>query len=310
MNNGNWTTENVPNQTGKTAIITGSSSGIGFEAARVLANKGATVIIAVRSLEKGQAAEKILAQNKDADVKVLKLDLANLSSVKEFVEQFKKTSARLDLLINNAGVMIPPFSKTADGFESQFGTNHLGHFALTEQLLDVLTKTKGARIVTVSSGMHKSGKLDFDDLNWEKRTYSAWQAYEDSKLANLYFTFELGRKLKENGYDTLAVAAHPGWAATDLQRHHGVINFLNNFFAQDAAMGALPTLRAAADKNAKGGDYFGPKGFMELRGFPVKGEASNLAKDKKIAGKLWTVSEELTGIKFDFNKKVAHSAGK
>lgn len=297
----NWTTENIPNQTGKTAIITGSSSGIGFEAARVLANKGATVVIAVRSPDKGKAAaDKIISRNKDADVKVMPLDLANLASVKAFAAEFQKNCRQLDLLINNAGVMIPPYSKTADGFELQFGTNHLGHFALTALLLDVLTGTGGARIVNVSSSAHKSGNLDFNDLSWEKRKYSAWNAYGDSKIANLYFTFELNRKFRENGFDTLVAAAHPGWTATDLQRHTGIINFLNNFFAQDAAMGALPTLRAAFDETANGGDYFGPEGFMEMCGFPVKVKPSDLSKDEKIAGRLWAVSEQLTGVKFEF----------
>ena len=304
MQNGNWTAEDIPNQAGKTAIVTGSSSGIGFEAARVLANKGASVIIAVRSLDKGKAAaDKILAQNKDADVKVLKLDLANLAAVKEFADEFKKTHSQLDLLINNAGVMIPPYSKTADGFELQFGTNHLGHFALTAHLLDVLTNTEDARIVNVSSGAHKAGNLNFDDLTWEKRSYSAWKAYGDSKIANLYFTFELNKKLKAHGFDTIATVAHPGWTATELQRHSGIIETLNGVFAQNISMGALPTLRAAFDENAVGGEYFGPQGFMEMRGYPVKVEPNALAKDEQIAAKLWSVSEDLTGVKYEFNTK-------
>ena len=304
MQNGNWTAEDIPNQAGKTAIVTGSSSGIGFEAARVLANKGASVVIAVRSSDKGKAAaDKITAQNKDADVEVLKLDLANLAAVKEFADEFKKTHSQLDLLINNAGVMIPPYSKTADGFELQFGTNHLGHFALTAHLLDVLTNTKGARIVNVSSGAHKVGNLNFDDLTWEKRGYSSWKAYGDSKIANLYFTFELNKKLKAHGFDTIATAAHPGWTATELQRHSGIIETLNGVFAQNISMGALPTLRAAFDENAKGADYFGPNGLMEMWGYPVKVEPNSLAKDEKIAAELWSVSEDLTGVKYEFNTK-------
>lgn len=303
MKNNNWTTEDIPNQKGKTAIVTGSSSGIGFEAARILANKGASVIIAVRSLEKGQAAaDRIRAQNKDADVKVLKLDLASLASVKEFAEEFKKTHARLDLLINNAGVMVPPYSKTADGFELQFGTNHLGHFALTALLLDKFADTKDARIVNVSSSAHKAGNLNFDDLAWEKRSYSAWKAYGDSKIANLYFTSELNKKLRENNFDIVVTAAHPGWTATELQRHSGFIEMLNGVFAQEITMGALRTLRAAFDRNAKGGEYFGPNGFMELRGYPVEVKSNSLSRDEKIAAKLWQVSENLTGIKFNFEK--------
>ena len=301
MSNEKWTAENIPNQKGKVAIVTGSSSGIGFETARVLAEKQATVIIAVRNLEKGnKAAEKILAQNKNADVKVMELDLANLGSVEKFAENFQKDYSQLDLLINNAGVMIPPYSKTADGFELQFGTNHLGHYALTGLLLEVLLKTEGARIVNVSSGAHKVGNLNFDDLTWEKRGYSAWRAYGDSKIANLYFTFELDRQLKEKKLNLLVTAAHPGYTATELQRNMGILEFLNNIFAQDISMGALPTLRAATEGGLKGGEYFGPGGFMEMWGFPIRVESNSLAKDAEIAKKLWEVSEELTRVKFEF----------
>lgn len=305
MSNENWTAENIPNQKGKVAIVTGSSSGIGFETARVLANKEATVIIAIRNLEKGnKAVEKILAQNKDADVRIMELDLANLESVEKFAENFKNEYSRLDLLINNAGVMIPPYSKTADGFELQFGTNHLGHYALTGLLLELLLKTEGARIVNVSSGAHKVGKLDFDDLTWEKRSYSAWRAYGDSKIANLYFTLELNRKLKEHNLDLIVTAAHPGWTATELQRHKGIVEFFNGIFAMDISQGALPTLRAAIEGGLKDGEYFGPNGFMEMRGYPVQVETNELAKDEEIAKKLWEVSEELTKVKFEFNQKV------
>lgn len=310
MNSENWTAENIPNQKGKVVIVTGSSSGIGYEAARVLAEKQATVILAVRNLDKGnKAVEKILAQNKDADVRVLELDLANLESVEKFAENFKKEYLRLDLLINNAGVMIPPYSKTSDGFELQFGTNHLGHYALTGLLLELLLSTPNSRIVNVSSMAHKSGNINFDDLTWEKRSYSAWRAYGDSKIANLFFTLELDRKLKEHNLDLCATAAHPGWTATELQRHTGLVDFLNNIFAQDISMGALPTLRAATESGLKGGEYFGPNGFMEMRGFPTQVKTNQLAKDESIAKKLWEVSEELTGVKFDFNKKV-NSASK
>ena len=310
MSNENWTAKNIPNQKGKVVIVTGSSSGIGYEAARVLANKEATVIIAVRSLDKGnKAVEKILGQNKDADVKVMQLDLADLKSVKNFAENFKKNYPRLDLLINNAGVMIPPYSKTVDGFELQFGTNHLGHFALTAQLLEVLVKTKDARIVNVSSGAHKVGNINFDDLTWEKRSYSSWRAYGDSKIANLYFTYELNKKLKENNLNVIATAAHPGYTATQLQRNMGIFEFLNNIFAQNISMGALPTLRAATEDSLKGAEYFGPNGLMEMWGFPVRVESNTLSKDEAIAKKLWKVSEELTGVKFEFNQKM-QSAGK
>jgi NAD(P)-dependent dehydrogenase (short-subunit alcohol dehydrogenase family) len=200
--------------------------------------------------------------------------------------------------------MIPPYTKTADGFELQFGTNHLGHFALTGRLLDLLINTEGARVVNVSSGAHKAGNLNFADLNWEKRSYSAWRAYGDSKIANIYFTYELDRKLRETNLDTLVTAAHPGWTATELQRHTGVVEFLNGIFAQDISMGALPTLRAATEKDLKGAEYFGPDGFMEMRGCPVRVETNQLSKDAAIAKKLWEVSEQLTGVKFEFDRKV------
>jgi NAD(P)-dependent dehydrogenase (short-subunit alcohol dehydrogenase family) len=306
MKNEKWNTENILSQKGRIVIVTGSSSGIGYETARVLANKQASVIIAVRNLEKGnKALAKIIQQNKDADVRVMELDLANLASVNNFAENFQKNYSRLDLLINNAGVMIPPYSKTTDGFELQFGTNHLGHFALTGQLLKLLISTKASRIVNVSSGAHNFGTLDFDDLNWEKRNYAQWTAYGDSKLANLYFTYELDRKLKEQGINTVVTASHPGWTATELQRTAGdVMKYLNGIFAQDITMGALPNLRAAIEEGLKGGEYFGPNGFMEISGYPVKVESNQLSKDRAIAQKLWVVSEQLTSVKFEFNKQV------
>lgn len=300
MSKSKWTEKNIPNQSGKIAIVTGSSSGIGYEAARILAKKNATVIIAVRNLEKGEyARSKIKSENPDANLDIIKLDLADLSSVKSFVKEFKSKYNKLDMLINNAGVMIPPYTKTKDGFELQFGTNHLGHFALTLQLLDVIEKTPNARIVNISSGAHKYGKINFDDLNWEERDYKAWKAYGDSKIANLYFTKVLAEKVAKKNIQV--TAAHPGWTATELQRHSGMIEFLNSIFAMPQEQGALTTLRAAVDNDAKSGDYFGPNGWQEWRGYPVKVEPNSLAKDKKIANKLWDVSEELTGIKFNLN---------
>ena len=299
-----WTEENVPDQTGKIAVVTGSNSGIGFETARVLAENGATVIMAVRSLEKGEAAANKIRENfPKADLKVMKLDLANLESVKNFAENFKKDYSRLDLLINNAGVMIPPYSKTEDGFELQFGTNHLGHFALTARLSDVLAQTKNARVVNESSMAHTRGELDFDDLNWEKRDYSAWKAYGDSKIANLYFTYELNRKFKENNIDAIAVAAHPGATDSNLARHSTLASIFSPIFGQSPEMGALPTVRAAVEPNINGADYFGPGGFMEIRGYPVEVDSNDLSKNEKIAERLWSVSEEMTGVKFDFEKK-------
>ena len=295
-----WDADKIPDQKGKVVIVTGSSSGIGFEAARVLAEKNAIVIIAVRDMGKGNiAANKIRAQHQNSDVHVLELDLANLDSVKTFAGTFKEKYIKLDLLINNAGVMIPPYSKTADGFELQFGTNHLGHFALTALLIDLLKNTKDSRIVNVASTAHKYGNLNFNDLNWERRKYKAWRAYGDSKISNLFFTYELSRKLKGADSELKVTAAHPGWTATDLQRHSGLFEFMNTFFAMKAWQGALPTLRAATDAAANSGDYFGPDGWQGWRGFPVKVESNQLSHDEKISAKLWEISEKLTGIKFN-----------
>ena len=299
MSKKKWDSNDIPDQKGRIAIVTGSSSGIGYETARVLANKNAEVIMAVRNLQKGNAAlDKIKAGYQDADVKVMELDIASLESVRRFTEDFKKNYSRLDLLINNAGVMMPPYSKTADGFELQFGTNHLGHFALTGLLMDLIINTESSRIVNVSSTSHKSGKIDFDDLDWEKRTYKKMRAYGDSKIANIYFTYELQRNLEKAGSKTIAVASHPGWTATELQRHVGIVNFLNRFFSQGIDMGALPTLYAAIAPDVKGGDYYGPAGWLEMRGYPKKVESNELSHDQKISKKLWEASEELTGIKW------------
>ncbi len=296
-----WDDNDVLDQKGRVAIVTGSSSGIGFETARVLAAKNATVIIAVRNLDKGQSAlGNIKATQSEADVKVMELDLASLESVRKFAEEFCKDFSRLDLLINNAGVMMPPYSKTADGFELQFGTNHLGHFALTGLLLELILRTEHSRIITVSSAAHKSGKLDFDDLNWETRKYKKMQTYGDSKIANLYFTYALQEQLEKAGSKTIAVASHPGWTGTDLQRHVGLLSFLNRFFSQSIEMGALPTLYAATAPDVKGNDYYGPSGKMEMKGYPKKVESNELSHDMDIAKKLWIVSEEMTGIKYSF----------
>ncbi|TFG99542.1 MAG: SDR family NAD(P)-dependent oxidoreductase [Calditrichales bacterium] len=299
MQSNKWNAESISDQSGRVAIVTGSSSGIGYETARVLAMKNATVIIAVRNPQKGEKAlQKIKDQNQNANVMTMVLDLADLNSIRSFVAEFALKFERLDLLINNAGVMAPPYSKTVNGFELQFGTNHLGHFALTMQLMDLLRKTSGSRIVTVSSNMHKSGNLNFDDLNWEKRKYKAWEAYGASKIANLYFTYELDHQLKSGKSGPLVTASHPGWTATELQRHTSGVGFLNNFFAQDITMGALPTLYAAVGPDVQGGDYYGPSGFMEMKGYPKKTESDAKSKDKDIARKLWQESEKLTGVKW------------
>jgi NAD(P)-dependent dehydrogenase (short-subunit alcohol dehydrogenase family) len=286
-----FSTQDIPDQTGRTVIVTGGNSGIGFAAASALGAKGARVVLAVRNLDKGNAA----AAQMPGSAEVRRLDLASLASVREFAADWQ---GEIDLLINNAGIMIPPYSKTADGFEMQFGTNHLGHFALTNLLLENVT----GRVVTVSSGAHRFGKIDFDDLNWERRRYRAWLAYGQSKLANLLFTAELQRRLTMAGSPVLANAAHPGYAATNLQFHSGqraidAISALGNrLIAQDANGGALPTLYAAV-ADAPGNSFVGPQ-YLDWRGPPKLVGRSKAALDMDVAGRLWDVSEQLTGVTF------------
>lgn len=288
-----WTTNDIPDQSGRIAIVTGSSSGIGLETARALAAHSATIILAIRDTSKGHAAlDEINQLHPEADVHLMTLDLADLNSVTRFTDEYKKSYSHLDLLINNAGIMIPPYSKTKDGFEMQFGTNHLGHFALTGLLLNLLLQTPKSRIVNVSSGAHKWGNLNFDDLNWEKRKYKKWKAYGDSKLANIYFTYELQKKLEAAGSTTIVTAAHPGYTATELQRTMAFSSVLNSLFAQNTTMGALPTLYAATAPDVSGADYFGPSGFQEARGYPKKVNSNPLSHDEKNANQLWEASEK------------------
>ena len=294
-----WTTDNIPDQPGKIIIVTGANSGIGYETALALAARGATVIIASRSPRKGrQAVDAIHHDFRNARVEFMRLDLADLESVRRFAAEFHHRFARLDRLINNAGVMTPPFSRTADGFENQFGTNHLGHFALTGRLLDIIRRTPKARIVTVSSVMHYFGRIDFANLNGEV-SYHKRKAYAQSKLANLLFTYELQRRLAMFGANAIAVAAHPGWTATGLQRHSGFLHHLNPFMGQRPAMGALPTLYAAISPEVKGGNYIGPGGWLELSGHPRKVSSNARSHNRAVAAKLWRVSENLTGVNYD-----------
>lgn len=299
MTKSNWNADQIPDQKGRIAIITGATSGLGKEAARALGIKNATVVMAVRNLKKGEGViSEITAQHPGADVQVRELDLGSLDSVRSFAQSVQKDFNRLDLLINNAGVMMCPFSTTEDGFEIQMGTNHLGHFALTGHLMPLLKLTPGSRVIATSSTGHKMGNIDFGDINWEKRKYNTRKAYADSKLANLYFTYELVRKLESEGSNPMAVAAHPGWTSTELQRHSGLFMFLNRFFGQGAETGTLPTLRAAIDPEATPGDYYGPSGFMEMNGHPVKVKSNKLSHHLENAKKLWEMSETMTGIKY------------
>jgi NAD(P)-dependent dehydrogenase (short-subunit alcohol dehydrogenase family) len=294
----NWTAENIPDLTGKIAIVTGANSGIGYEMARALAGKEATVILACRDKDKGEAAvRQIVQEYPEAKAKLMQLDLADLASVRRFADEFTSHYDRLDILINNAGIMRTPFGKTADGFELQFGTNHLGHFALTGLLLDIIIRTHKARVITVSSGGERFGKIDFDNLNAEKG-YDGGGAYGQSKLANLLFTYELQRRFEGTGVDAIAAAAHPGWTVTNLQVHWRMLRVLNPFIGQKPEMGALPALYAATAPDVQGGDYYGPDGWFELRGHPTKVQSSDRSHDAAVAAKLWAVSEELTGVRY------------
>ncbi|MGB2923262.1 MAG: SDR family NAD(P)-dependent oxidoreductase [Mycobacterium sp.] len=293
-----WTTAHIPDQTGRTAVITGANTGLGFETAQALAAKGATVVIAVRDTDKGTKA----ASQMTGDVQVQELDLTSLDSIGAAADALKSRLDTIDLLINNAGVMTTPKGTTKDGFELQFGTNHLGHFALTGQLLDKLLDVPGARVVTVSSNGHKmGGSIHWDDLQWE-RSYNRMGAYTQSKLANLLFTYELQRRLAPRG-KTVAVAAHPGTSDTELARNLPkpvlrVAQVVFPLITQSAAAGALPTLRAATDPGALGGQYYGPDGIAEQRGNPVVVASSAQSYDLDLQRRLWTVSEELTKVTF------------
>ena len=291
-----WTFDDIPDQTGRTAIVTGANSGIGFETARMLALRGAEVVLACRNLDKAEAAKaRILGEQPQARVEVAELDLSDLDSVARFAERFVKEHQRLDLLINNAGVMVPPLGRTKQGFELQFGTNHLGHFALTARLLPLIERTPQARIVVVSSTAQAFGRIAFDDLNWEHRSYRAWRAYGQSKLANMLFALELQRRL---GSRVRVTAAHPGWTATDLQRRAKVTQFFNPVFAMKPPEGALPTLRAATDPEATDGSYWGPSRWFELNGPPGEAKIIGRARNQEVAARLFDVSEELTGVSF------------
>jgi NAD(P)-dependent dehydrogenase (short-subunit alcohol dehydrogenase family) len=295
-----WTAADIPDQTGRTAVITGANTGLGFETAAALAGRGARVVLAVRNLEKGkQATARITAATPGAEVELQELDLTSLESVRAAAAQLRSDHDRIDLLINNAGVMYTPKSTTKDGFELQFGTNHLGHFAFTGLLLDRLLPVAGSRVVTVSSMGHRiRAAIHFDDLQWERR-YSRVGAYGQSKLANLLFTYELQRRLAPHG-TTIAVAAHPGGSNTELMRNLprlvAAVSSLVEPLMQDADLGALPTLRAATDPAVLGGQYFGPDGFQEIRGYPKVVASSAQSHDLELQRRLWAVSEELTGV--------------
>lgn len=294
-----WTEADIPDQAGRTVVVTGANTGLGFESARALAERGAAVVLACRDLGKATDAAARIGRG---PVTTLRLDLASLDSVREAARELRSRHGRLDLLINNAGLMMPPYGRTADGFELQFGTNHLGHFALTGLVLDLLLAAPGSRIVTVSSMGHRMGVIDFEDLQFE-RGYSRMASYGRSKLANLLFTYELQRRLEEAGAGTIAVAAHPGTSRTELGRHQtGAIGLLarpiEHLVGQDALMGSLPTLRAAVDPSVQGGEYYGPGGLFEMHGYPKRVQSNARSHDAAVQRRLWHESERLTGVTF------------
>jgi NAD(P)-dependent dehydrogenase (short-subunit alcohol dehydrogenase family) len=308
-----WTAADIPDQSGRVAVVTGANSGIGRVSARELARAGASVILACRDTARGETAlEDVRVGAKDAAPELRRLDLADLSSVREFANDVSERHEGIDLLINNAGVMAPPRRLTADGFELQLGTNHLGHFALTGLLLDRLLARPEPRVVTVSSSAHRIGRIDFDDLQKERR-YERWTAYGQSKLANLLFAYELQRRADAADVALKSLAVHPGYAATNLQAagpgiggglmarlNAGVMAIGNRLFAQSEEMGALPTLFAATAPELPGGSFAGPAGLAAQRGYPALADSSGASKDRETARRLWEVSEELTGVSYRF----------
>lgn len=301
-----WTINNMPTLNEKVIIVTGGNSGLGFESVKAFATQGATVILACRDLKKGDKARiAILNQIPNASIAVMQLDIANLNSVRLFADRYNSEYNRLDILLNNAGIMMTPYSKTVDGIESQQGTNHFGHFALTALLFDKLKQTPNSRVINVSSIAHKQGKMDFDNLLYENgKNYNRYEAYSRSKLENLLFTFGLQAYMKQNKLNMVALAAHPGVSDTNLFSTIGsktlqkILRPILNLFMQSASMGALPQIRAAVDVSVTGGEYFGPNGFKEMKGYPVLVKPANHAFNEKHISELWEISQKITGIRF------------
>ncbi|MCE7741693.1 MAG: SDR family NAD(P)-dependent oxidoreductase, partial [Candidatus Heimdallarchaeota archaeon] len=298
-----WTTGKIPDLKGKNIVITGANSGLGFEITRVLSYKNPHIIMACRNLEKAENAKTfILKENPEASLEIMQIDLSKQSSVKEFVKEFTGKYEKLDVLFNNAGVMFAPKMITEDGLELHMAANHFGHFTLTGLLMNILEKTENSRIVSIASMGHRFGRINFNELNYEKGGYNKIMAYSNSKIANLYFGYELDRRLKAKGSSVLSVVAHPGWTRTNLQTAGGEIdeskgqvrfwNFMNIFFSQTVDMGVLPQLRAAFDPETKGGEYYSPEKFLHLRGSPIVKPSNKRSRNEKIAKKFWEVSEE------------------
>jgi NAD(P)-dependent dehydrogenase (short-subunit alcohol dehydrogenase family) len=305
-----WTANDIPDQSGRVVLITGANSGIGFECTRALAKKGATVVMACRSAHKGNDARKQLLQEiPDAKLVVIELDLSDLDSVRTFAEVFQRSYGKLDILMNNAGVMIPPYTITKQGFELQIATNYLGHFALTGLLLPLMNKADNSRIITVSSLAGNNGMIDFDDLHYTTRPYKKWDAYGQSKLAELIFSLELARRLEKARSKIISVSAHPGGSVTNLQRTTGFFlkNVLFPLLSHSPDKAALPLLLAATDPLATNGSYWGPSGFNELKGHPKPAKVPTTAHDQSTVSRLWIVGEELTGVVYDFRSVGFHA---
>jgi NAD(P)-dependent dehydrogenase (short-subunit alcohol dehydrogenase family) len=307
----NWSVEQIPDQSGRTVLVTGANSGLGLRSAEALAGAGARVLLACRNAEKAAVAlESVKARASGAPPEVVPLDLADLDDVARCADALRSTVDRIDVLLNNAGVMAIPLARTPQGNEMQFGTNHLGHFALTGRLLPLLRQASSPRVVTVSSQAHRMGRIRFDDPNWERGRYTKWLAYGQTKLANLLFTSELDRRAGEAGSPLIAVAAHPGYAATNLSsvgpQQSGnrfmqqATKLSDRLFGQSDAQGALPQLYAATMPDVHGNDYFGPDGLFEQRGYPKRVDRSKRASSGEDARRLWSLSEELTGVTYDW----------
>jgi NAD(P)-dependent dehydrogenase (short-subunit alcohol dehydrogenase family) len=295
-----WTEKDIPDLTGKIIVVTGANKGLGYETVRMLNAKNASVIMACRSIEKGKRAlGKIESLNRNTHITLMRLDLSDMESIRSFAEEFLRRHDRLDILINNAGVILTRYSHTKDGLEIQFGTNHIGHFLLTGLLIDRLTSTEQSRVVTVSSLAHKWGRLNLDDLNWERRKYRTIRAYGDSKISNLYFGYELNRKLSKKGYSTMSVASHPGWAATSPLSDDFFSRWGSKIVAQRVDKSALTTLYAGVSNEVSGGDFIGPSGLLQIRGYPKKVRSNDISYDESIARCLWEKSEQICGMKWD-----------
>jgi NAD(P)-dependent dehydrogenase (short-subunit alcohol dehydrogenase family) len=303
-----WTTDDIPDLTGNIALVTGGNSGLGFETVKALAGKNAHTVLACRNVEKGHAAQdQISQQMPDASIEVMQLDLASLASVRQFAEEFLLKHNQLNILVNNAGVMATPYQTTVDGFELQFGTNHLGHFALTGLLLNALLNTSNSRVVAVSSIAEQMGQINFDDLMSEN-SYERWRAYGQSKLANVLFAYELQRKLETEKASTISVAVHPGVAATNLRTKlmtretpflHRIQGYFWEMLSQSLEMGVLPQLYAATAPDVQGGKFYAPGGFLQRAGYPKKVRSSRKSYNETLARQLWAVSEELTGVEYN-----------